>query len=362
MILTIVADDLTGSCDTGTLFAGKEPVPVTVWPGVSADGTVSVIDTESRSLPAEAARERAAAAAGTAGSDRVFKKIDSTLRGPIGDELDAVMTAIDFSSAVVCPAFPAQGRVVRDGLLSVHGVALADTPLGQRADAGHPASSDVATLIGPGLGRRLVRISLAEVRAGAASLAVRLNGLTAAVAVADAETDDDLDTLVDAALDASPAPLLAGAAGLARALARRLGLLAEGIAMPETGRWLIVAGSLHPATRRQIASARSAGLTVLATPEADEPDCGDAANRLAQDAVKLLETGAFDLVAVTGGDTAVALYRILDAERIDLVGAPRPGLALGQLRMPRHAGLWLLTKAGGFGEPDLFVSLAQRTP
>src|SRR5206468_12396384 len=31
-VLTILADDLTGACDTGALFAAKHPVPVTVWP------------------------------------------------------------------------------------------------------------------------------------------------------------------------------------------------------------------------------------------------------------------------------------------------------------------------------------------
>jgi D-threonate/D-erythronate kinase len=344
MSLTIVADDLTGSCDTGTLFARKEPVPVTVWPGVRAEATVRVIDTESRGLPTDVARQRAHAAAGTARAERVFKKIDSTLRGRVGAELDAVMAATGAPSALVCPAFPAQGRVVRDGALFVHGAAVAD----------------VATLVGAGLDRRIVHVPVRDVRAGAASLAARLGSLNGAVAIADAESDDDLDALVDAAFDAAPAPLLTGAAGLARALARRLDLLAEGVPMPETARWLVVAGSLDPATRRQIASARRAGLTVIASPDADAPDMGAAASRLAEEAASRLDTGEFDLVAVTGGDTAVALYRVLDAERIDLVGAPRPGLALGQLRGPRHSGLWLLTKAGGFGEPDLFASLAGR--
>jgi D-threonate/D-erythronate kinase len=344
MALTIVADDLTGSCDTGTLFARKEPVPVTVWPGMRAEATVRVIDTESRALPPDVARQRAGAAAGTAGTERVFKKIDSTLRGRVGAELDAVMTATGVPSALVCPAFPAQGRVVRDGTLFVHGV-----PLG-----------DVTSLVTAGLDRRVVRASLGDVRAGRASLAARLGSLNDEVVMADAESDDDLDALVDAALDAVPAPLLTGAAGLARALARRLDLLAEGVPMPETRRWLVVAGSLDPATRRQIASARRAGLTVIASPDADEPDMGAAASRLSEEAASRLATGEFDLVAVTGGDTAVALYRVLGAERIDLAGAPRPGLALGQLRGPCHSGLWLLTKAGGFGEPDLFVSLARR--
>jgi len=61
----------------------------------------------------------------------------------------------------------------------------------------------------------------------------------------------------------------------------------------------------------------------------------------------------------THAGCAVALYRALGAERIDLDGAPRPGLAMGRLRLPGRAALPLVTKAGGFGPPELFVSLAR---
>ena len=70
-----------------------------------------------------------------------------------------------------------------------------------------------------------------------------------------------------------------------------------------------------------------------------------------------LQREPWDLVVVTGGETAVALWTALGAERIDLAGAPAPGLALGQLRVPGRDPIPLLTKAGGFGPPDLLVSL-----
>ena len=60
---------------------------------------------------------------------------------------------------------------------------------------------------------------------------------------------------------------------------------------------------------------------------------------------------------MTGGETALALCEALGAAGIDLVGAPQPGLALGHLRGSAHPELSILTKAGGFGAPDLFVSL-----
>ena len=102
--------------------------------------------------------------------------------------------------------------------------------------------------------------------------------------LADAETDADLDALVHAALASEPGPLLVGSAGLAGALARRLGLYGSPVAVPPARRWLILAGSRHPATRRQVAAAREADLLVVTTGDADRGDRTMAARHLAAEA------------------------------------------------------------------------------
>jgi uncharacterized protein YgbK (DUF1537 family) len=362
--LTIVADDLTGACDTGTLFAGRGPVPVTVWPRRAVEAAVRVVDTESRALPAAEAAGRVAAVAGRARTGSWFKKIDSTLRGPIGAEVDALLRTTGIATAIVCPAFPAQGRVVLDRVLLVGGVPVADTPIGRDPQFAGSGSS-VVEILRAQLDRALAWIPIDQLRAGSEPLAARLGRLAGTTIVADAETDGDLDALVDAALAVTPTPLLVGAAGLARALASRLGVLAERVELPAGPRWLIVAGSRHPATRRQLREARAAGLTVLATAERAAESRPDALGRLVEQAVAALERERWDGVIVTGGETAAALWSALGAERIDLVGAPAPGLALGHLRVPgREHPIPLLTKAGGFGAPDLLVSLVapQRVP
>jgi uncharacterized protein YgbK (DUF1537 family) len=100
---------------------------------------------------------------------------------------------------------------------------------------------------------------------------------------------------------------------------------------------------------------------VVATPEDDGGDRAAAARHLADQARTLLDEGAADLVVVTGGETAAALFEALGASRIDLVGAPRPGLALGYLALTGRPALPVVTKAGGFGADDLLVTLAQST-
>jgi uncharacterized protein YgbK (DUF1537 family) len=273
--------------------------------------------------------------------------------------MDALMRAGGQTSALVCPAMPAERRVVVDRVLVVAGVPVAETPMA--ADPDFPAttgSSSVVDLLRPQLERPLAWISLDKVRGPRTALSEQLGRLGGTVVVGDAETDEDLDALADAALAQPRAPLMVGAAGLAHALARRLDLLAPPIEVPAGDRWLIVAGSLHPATRRQIEVAREAGLTVLATPDAPM-DRARAVNELVASARERLEAERYDVVLVTGGETAVALYRALGAERLDLDGAPRPGLASGRLRLPGRAALPLVTKAGGFGPPELFVSLVR---
>ena len=59
-VVTIIADDLTGACDTGCLFAGPGPVGVLAPPVLTgADSSlvmpVMTVDTESRALPSREA-------------------------------------------------------------------------------------------------------------------------------------------------------------------------------------------------------------------------------------------------------------------------------------------------------------------
>src|ERR1039458_9998851 len=115
-----IADDLTGACDAAVQFA-LHGLRVTV----SLDSNTRIahtgvlaISTESRDADLSSFREAL---------DRLpplrprilFKKIDSTLRGNVGQEVVAALAAFQCDVAVVTPAFPAMGRTVEAGYLRV---------------------------------------------------------------------------------------------------------------------------------------------------------------------------------------------------------------------------------------------------
>jgi len=385
MAVTIIADDLSGACDAGALFAGRGPVGVFVAPRLPEAGRpAAAVDTESRTLPPPdaAVRVRGAAAGLEARlrGGRVFKKIDSTVRGNVAAEVDALMSATGATTALVCPAFPAQGRTVVRGLLSVHGIPAHEGPAGR--DPAYPgASSDLVEILSRDPGRPVSLLPLKEVRSPREDLA-RALAKRSGVVVADAESDTDLDALARAAIGHAGI-LLAGSAGLARGAASAWGYTVPAPALPAPGGWLVVAGSRHPATRAQIDALEESGaagvrlggrrepdltkvvgairagrLAFVSSDDAAEGTREDIAARLGGAAKRVLAEAFPALVVLTGGETAHAVMRALGAWRLELDGAPASGLALGRLVVNEVSTLPILTKAGGFGPPELFVALA----
>jgi len=393
MSVTIIADDLSGACDAGALFAGRGPVGVFVAPELpDARWPAAAVDTESRALPPAAAAERVRRVAdgleARLGGGRIFKKLDSTVRGPVAAELDALMGASGAATALVCPAFPAQGRTVRDGVLSVFGQPAHESPAGRDPDYPGPTSDLVEILSSPSgrpvslLPLPVSLLPLKEVRGPLEELTRALVVRTGLV-VADAEVDQDLDALALAAIDL-PGVLLAGSAGLAGAAARAWGFAAPVPPAPAPGGWLVVAGSRHPATRAQVDALEASGAAGVRLGSAPEPDLSkvvgalragkpailsihaglegaaqDIAARLAGAVKAVLAEASPALLVLSGGETAEAVMRALAARRLELDGAPASGLALGRLVVDSTTMIPVLTKAGGFGPPDLFVALAR---
>ena len=366
MMVGIQADDLTGACDTGAPFAarGLETLVVMadgtgspVWSGASVD--VLVIDTETREQSAEEARERAraAGAALTARSPRIlYKKVDSTLRGHVAAEIDGMLDGAGLGLALLTPAFPAQRRTVVDGCVRVDGRLLDETPIARDPTFPRTGASLLELLAAGGV-RPTAALPLGTVRRGRDAVAAQLGRfgrIGGRVLAADAETDADLSVLAKAA--GGRPMLLAGSAGLATALAGHETPTAPGVRRVLPRRPLVVvAGSAHPATRAQLSGlSPRAGLDVLTPRETgwvgDPGRRLETVARLADLARARIEREQPGAILLTGGETAIAVFRALGARGLRLTGEIEPGLALGAIAGGPFDGLVAMTKAGGFGD------------
>jgi D-threonate/D-erythronate kinase len=351
----LVADDLTGACDAAVHLAicGLRPVTVLVVPGASG-ARVLAISTESRDLSSAEVRQALLAAAAEFPVDsaaRVFKKIDSTLRGNTGLEIVASLEAFHCDAAVVCPAYPKLHRVVEDGSLRV-------------TTAPDFAPVDVAGRL--------------QQQAGQAFAHTRPDGIAALLSqgvrflAVDANCDHDLDRIAAALLPMDRRILWAGSAGLASALARQL---SEECAPPpapsRTGAALFCIGSDHGVTLAQQCALLAERPSALFHPHAARRESICDALSLgmhvilriprgvsAQQVRELIAGAPAAALVLSGGDTASLVCRAAGVQSIQLCDEIVPGVPRGILHGGEFDGISVATKSGGFGDCDALIQVA----
>lgn len=394
MSLLILADDLTGTADCGarclasglpaTLFLKPPDPPI-------SEGAIA-LTSDSRQLAPSDARERVSELLKPlvqVPGLQWYKKIDSTLRGNIGSELEAMLELLtgkkERSLAVICPAFPQQGRGLKDGYLCADGVPahLIHLPELLAGQTRLPISA----------------VSLDKVREGRESL---VSSMTEAEAkgtrllVVDGLNDEDLRAIVQAA-KRFPDCLFCGSAGLVGILAAEYTRI-HGRTGPKTeishhtdGPTLAVIGSGCEMTHQQIRTvkqehnievfevSREFDCSILQRKlRTRHSDCllhlplpteqielegkqarylADHLARAALVATDLLQPGLFIL---SGGDTAISVLHQLEIERLQVVAELMPGIPLTKpLDSIQYQGMVIL-KPGSFGREDSLLELFQR--
>src|SRR4030095_1882768 len=90
---------------------------------------------------------------------------DSTLRGNLGAEIEAIMDVVKPDCAIIAPAFPKYGRTTVDGVQHLHGRPLHETEFS--TDPTAPVKdADIARRLTEGSSRKAGRLMLDQVRAG----------------------------------------------------------------------------------------------------------------------------------------------------------------------------------------------------
>lgn len=405
--LLIIADDFTGALDTGVQFAARGARTCVVTDPaydlsqVKAELQVLVLDAETRHLTPEAAYgvvRRAVEGALGAGFTHIYKKTDSALRGNVGAELTAVLDGAGAERIAFAPALPKMNRVTRRGVHYIDGVPVAESVFGQ--DPFEPVTaSSVPEIIAAQCGTPAVVHGSEETAAEGPGIQIY-----------DAESDEDLLRL-GRRLGREGLRLTAGCAGFAAALAELLELRGTPPVLPDLVPALFVAcGSVNPVTLRQMAVAEAHGFPhIHLTPvQKLEPgwleteDC-DAAVRswletaarerrfildvndpedrgdtdryakerglttedlrrrisaqLGQLVRRMLDGGLDATLLCTGGDTLLALTGAVKVAELIPVCELDTGAVLTDF-VYQGKTHHIISKSGGFGEPDLFYRLA----
>ena len=134
----VIADDLTGSNATCSLFKkiGLRAASILKLQGdINYDVDVISYSTASRGLDKEEAYKKVSEAIKILKNKDVLvynKRIDSTLRGNIGTEINAMLDNLeDDRIAVVIPSYPDSGRIVVNKTMLVNGVLLENSDAGK---------------------------------------------------------------------------------------------------------------------------------------------------------------------------------------------------------------------------------------
>jgi uncharacterized protein YgbK (DUF1537 family) len=377
----VLADDLTGALEVGAKFAlaGVSALVTTELSapplGLEDSTVVLVVDTDSRHVSASEADRRVrglARGAHDATFRYLYKKTDSTLRGNIGSELAAVLEEWPDSALLYVPAYPQMGITARRGSLYLDGIPVSNTTFG--TDLLNPVrGSHIASLLG-----RNCHLPIMSIKASTIGGETR-PGLY----ICDCETDTDIEEAARAFMGSSTFCLAAGPCCFASHLAWLIQLPRRKVQpLPALGSALIVNGSLHEVSVRQVRNARQNGFglmhkesirvsvdhsrwIILDTQSRPGESPLDFAKQVGQIVCQILTRVSFDALIIFGGDTAHAIVEAIGNPPIYPVNEVLEGIPVSKVKTARlslHSGdrgrdLHLITKAGGFGPVDVLRTI-----
>ena len=335
MGILALADDMTGALEVGAKFSGAGIRTLAATEPVRAESAQAVVfDTETRHTSPEVAAgrvKRFVQQRDAAPPRLIYKKTDSTLRGNISAELSALAEVFPDWQIGYAPAYPALGRTVKLGVLYVDGVAVEHTAFAH--DARNPVrSSSVRSMLHPQL----------------------------CCTIFDGETDEHLREAARSILANPSMRIAAGPAGLAEMIAEQIDLpRSDPPRLPAVRTCLAMNGSLHERSAIQMRHALAPGWRVV---QREHPR-GTHPAQVARDNGKYLAEQIAsenpDAIFVIGGDTAFETIAALGFPPLWPIGEVVPGVPVTRVKTTAR-DLLLITKAGGFGDADVFCQVRKK--
>ncbi|MDQ0227273.1 uncharacterized protein YgbK (DUF1537 family) [Metabacillus niabensis] len=371
-----------------------------------------IYNTDSRSVTGYEAYERVKKVCDTIKSrqvDLVYKKIDSTMRGNIGAEINAIYDSFSPDFVIIAPAFPVNGRKVINGIHYLNHVKLEHTEVAN--DPKTPVrDSEIKRLIENQSKRKVEHITFQEIHQGYKTFMDKLvyckNNNISYITV-DSAQESDLEKLVELIHQTDFSVVWVGSAGLMNYLPEIYGMkqVQKTLSLPiHHEPVLLVVGSVSEAgrfqlqhlldnsdtvgleidsgkvlqvdlkameLRRILSEAKEAflqGENVVLYSSNNVNETRKIGEKLGYDAVEIsniismvLGEFAAEMVRVhdikylflTGGDTAQQVFLQLHANEFILLDEVESGVPLGRVSTDKE--LFIVTKAGNFGSKEVML-------
>lgn len=271
-LIGAVADDLTGATTTGVLLARSGAKTAVFFNEEAAreNNHVSSLDailisSNSRPLPANEAYDKVSEAVKALrgmGVKYFSKRIDTTMRGGIGVEIDAMLDYLEEGTvAVVVPAMPQSKRIMVGGYSIIDSMPLVDTPVAQ--DVRTPVLENYIPKLLDGQSRRKIgSVGLGSIIAGKIEIKKALKAARhqgAEIIVIDAVTLKHIELIAEACLElkwnvlaVDPGPFTAKLAFCRKLIQDEKDNVPTETADGNGKSVLIAAGSATPITKRQM--------------------------------------------------------------------------------------------------------------
>ncbi|GAA0846274.1 D-threonate kinase [Bifidobacterium pullorum subsp. gallinarum] len=419
MKLAIIADDLTGANDSGVQLA-RHGLKTSVLFDMDEDNIhhydAVVFDTDSRSITSEEAYRRVSRAAQfltDAGFDTIFKKMDSTMRGNIGIEIDALYDIVKPDFMMIVPGYPKNNRTILDGTHYLNGVPLAETEIAN--DPKTPVThSYLPDLLQLQTKHAVGVISVRDLNAGRDHIKNKLKEWIEQdipYVLVDSTEEAHLEQILRITKQLDYDFAWAGSAGIANYLPSHYDISSRPVELTikqNQGPILTVVGSVNKNSRAQLkllleqtdvypvpfssykaVSAQAErdeeiqrvyeevktqalqGKDIVIYSTAEQSDVEQAravgetrglnhtevsneiVRAIGEICAKLLENGYFQGVSMTGGDTAKQICMKWKISGFELLDELEIGVPISKFLSVDD--LYVITKAGGFGKPDVFI-------
>ena len=399
--IIVIADDLTGALDTGVQFIKKGILTLVITDlyfeveNIPKEIKALVIDTESRHLNGEQAKERVKNVLLKFKNHNIkyyYKKVDSTLRGNVGKELEGFIEGTGTKLISFVPAFPDNNRIVKNGILYVDGVEITKTSFAK--DILNPIENDyIPSILNKNISCKIERVDKKDIE--------NISLKDKKILLFDSENKGDLINIGEKLKAKDLLKYSAGSAGFAEIIAEFEKSFQQDIKYTfEKNKILLISGSVNPVSVEQAEYAKQNGYIsyeldfeeiisksfsfdkiinkinfnkdnkILIRTFSQKQNMEKNLNYLHEKELKieditlnisknigiltknLIEKGNISTIIVFGGDTLIGILKNLKCFCIIPLAEIISGVVLAEVEY-NNRKLKIVTKAGGFGKNNI---------